>query len=201
MRGSTAALRVVRLVAPLLALLATGPASAAGTTPPDEFVRAEIGALAELLDGPGGQEAVRDRIRAVADFEGFARESLGKTWTTLSPGEQRRFKEAVRRLLESHYLSKPASIFDEKKVSVNGAKTTGDGAEVALTIDRKDVDVAVDVRLRRAGAGWVAEDVVIDGLSLLEDYRAQFRTFLKKRSVPELTARLEARAKTQYEKR
>jgi phospholipid transport system substrate-binding protein len=97
-------------------------------------------------------------------------------------------------------MSKPSSIFDEKKASVDGARLDGDEAEVAVTVDRKDVDVAVVVKLRRAGAGWIAEDVVIDGLSLLEDYRAQFRSFLQKRTVRELTARLEARAKAQRAK-
>jgi phospholipid transport system substrate-binding protein len=193
---------VARLVAALLAALVAGGAGAAEATAPDEFVRVEMGALADLLGGgaPGRVEAVRRRIRAVADFDGFARASLGKTWETLSPGEQRRFREALQRLLESYYMSKPSSIFDEEKASVEGAKVDGEQAEVAVTVDRKDVDVSVVVRLHRAGAGWIADDVVIDGLSLLEDYRAQFRSFLRKRTVRELTARLEARAKAQYAK-
>lgn len=189
--------RAVRLVGPVLVLLVAVPVGAAEAPPPDEFVRAEIGTLAELLAGgaPGRLDAVRARVRAIADFDGFARSSLGKTWATLAPGEQKRFKETLQRLLEGHYMNKPSSIFDERKVSVEGAKVTGDRAEVPLTIERKDVDVAVVVKLRRAGSGWIAEDVVIDGLSLLEDYRAQFRGFLRKHSVRELIARLDARAK------
>jgi phospholipid transport system substrate-binding protein len=193
---------VARLAAALLAVLPAGPAAGTAATPPDEFVRGEIGALADLLGGgaPDRFDAVRTRIRAIADFDGFARESLGKTWETLTRAEQKRFRDALQRLLESHYMSKPSSIFDEKKASVDGARLDGDDAEVAVTVDRKDVDVAVVVKLRRAGAGWIAEDVVIDGLSLLEDYRAQFRSFLQKRTVRELTARLEARAKAQRAK-
>ena len=190
--------RAVRLVgAVVVLLLVAAPVSAAETPPPDEFVRAEIGALAKLLAGgaPGRFDAVRARVRAVADFEGFARGSLGKTWATLGPGEQRRFKETLQRLLESHYMNRPSSIFDERKVAVEGAKVTGERADVPLTVERKDVDVAVVVKLRRAGAGWIAEDVVIDGLSLLEDYRAQFRSYLKKHTVRELIARLDSRAK------
>jgi phospholipid transport system substrate-binding protein len=194
---------VARVIGPLLVLLVTTPVRAAETTPPDEFVRAEIGALADLLSGgaPNRFDVVRNRIRAIADFDGFARKSLGKTWETLSPREQKRFKEAVQRLLESYYMSKPSSIFDKKKVSVQGAKVKGEEAEVALTVERKDVDVAVAVKLHRANAGWIVDDVAVDGLSLLEDYRAQFRNFLKKRSVRELIDRLNARAKAQHEKR
>jgi phospholipid transport system substrate-binding protein len=192
---------VVRFLGPLLVVLATTLVSAAEGTPPDQFVRAEIDALADLLAGgaPDRLDGLRNRIRAIADFDGFARKSLGKTWATLSPREQKRFKETLQRLLESHYMSKPSSIFDRKKVSVQGAKVRGEEAEVALEVERKDVDVAVVVKLHRAPAGWIAEDVAIDGLSLLEDYRAQFRNFLKKHSVRELIDRLDSRAKAQYE--
>jgi phospholipid transport system substrate-binding protein len=187
---------VVRLVGALWVLV-TVPVSAAEPEPPDDFVRAEIGALGDLLTGgaPDRVEVLRDRIRAIADFDGFARKSLGKRWATLSAAEQRRFKAAIQRLLESYYMSKPGSIFDKRKVSVQGAKVTGEEADVALTVARKDADVAVVVKLQRVRGGWVAQDVAIDGLSLLEDYRAQFRSFLRKRSVRELIERLESRAK------
>jgi phospholipid transport system substrate-binding protein len=195
--------KIVRFVGPLLVFLITTSVRAAEATPPDEFVRAEISALGDLLAGgaPDRFEVLRNRIRAIADFEGFARKSLGKTWGTLSPREQKRFTDAVQRLLESHYMSKPSSIFDKKKVSVQGAEVSGAEAEVALAVERKDADVEVVVKLHRARSGWIADDVAIDGLSLLEDYRAQFRNFLKKRSVRELTDRLNARAKAQHERR
>lgn len=194
---------VVRTVGPLLLLLLATAAGAAEAPPPDEFVRREIRELGALLSGgaPNRVELLRDRVRALADFEGFARRSLGKTWATLSPREQKRFKASLQGLLESYYLGKPASIFDEEKASVQGAKVGGDLAEVGLTVARKDADVAVAVKLHRAGAGWIADDVVIDGLSLLEDYRAQFRSYLKKHSVAELIARLDARAKAQHGRR
>lgn len=188
---------VVGFVGPVLLWLVASPVNAAEARPPDAFVRNEIGALGDLLTGgaPDRFDVLRDRIRAIADFEGFARRSLGKTWETLSPRDRRRFKETLQRLLESHYLSKPSSIFDPRKVSVQEGKVTGDQAEVPLTVKRKDADVAVVVKLHRDRTGWIAEDVAIDGLSLLEDYRAQFRSFLKKRSVAQLIDRLDARAK------
>lgn len=194
---------VVRLLGPLLALAVAAPASAAETPPPEAFVRGEIDALADLLAGgaPDRVDALRDRIRAIADFEGFARRSLGKTWGTLSRGEQRRFEAAIQRLLESYYLGRPGSIFDKRKVAVRGARSAGERADVVLAIARKDADVEVVVKLRREDAGWIADDVAIDGLSLLEDYRAQFRSFLKKRSVRELIDRLESRAKAQSRER
>lgn len=199
-RGSRMLRNAARLAVPLLLLVAATPAGAAGPAAPDEFVRAEIGTLADLLggDAPDRLEAVRRRVRALADFDGFARRSLGRTWETLSPAERKRFTEALQRLLESHYMSRPGAIFDERRVHVRGAEVTGEEAEVALEVERKDADVAVAVKLRRAGEGWIAEDVVIDGLSLLEDYKAQFRAFLRKRPVRELVDRLNARARARH---
>lgn len=146
-RGSKMVRNVARCVGSLLVVLLASPASGAEAPPPDEFVRAEIGALSDLLTGgaPDRLEVLRRRVRALADFDGFARKSLGKTWGSLSPGERKRFRDSLQGLLESYYMGRPGSIFDERKASVQGAKVTGEEAEVALTVAREDADVAVVV--------------------------------------------------------
>jgi phospholipid transport system substrate-binding protein len=61
-------------------------------------------------------------------------------------------------------------------------------------VHQEDVDVEVVVRMQQNHGTWIAYDVVFDGLSLMEDYRHQFTTFLRKKSVDALIARLSERA-------
>ncbi|MBI5507470.1 MAG: ABC transporter substrate-binding protein [Deltaproteobacteria bacterium] len=179
------------------------PALAAESPPADVFVRAQIDELADVLTGgaPNRFEVLRARVRAVADFDGFAAKALGKTWGTLAAEEQQRFKTAMQGLLESHYMNKPGAIFDKNKVVVKEATPKDGSAAVRLTLKRKDVDVGVVVKVHPGPGAWIVDDVVIDGLSLLEDYRSQFQTFLKKKTVAELIAKLDAKAKANLGKK
>jgi len=172
--------------------------TSAMAAPPEAagFVRAKIDQLADLLmsDAPDRLEQVRRRMQELTDFSGFSERALGPTWGTLTRDEQLRFQRALQRLLESHYMGRPASIFDKQKVQVKSAARVGEQMAVSLAVQRDDVDIDVVVELQALRDGWQVRDVAIDGLSLLEDYRAQFQTYLKKKSLNELIAKLESRA-------
>jgi phospholipid transport system substrate-binding protein len=169
----------------------------------DVFVRAKIDELADLLASPRADrlDQVRDRVREVAYFSGFSERALGKTWATLSKDEKARFQAAMQELLESHYMARPNSVFDKNKVQVRSAEADEDTAVVVATVKQKDVDIGVVVKLKAKGDAWQVQDVVIDGLSLLEDYRAQFQTFLKKKSLAELVDKLKSKARANLGKK
>lgn len=172
--------------------------SSAMAAPPEAagFVHAKIDELADLLTSgaPDRLEQVRRRMQELTDFSGFSERALGPTWGTLTRDEQLRFQRALQRLLESHYMGRPASIFDKQKVQVKNAVRVGEQTAVHLAVRRADADIDMVVELRALADRWQIRDVTIDGLSLLEDYRAQFQTYLKKKSLSELIAKLESRA-------
>jgi phospholipid transport system substrate-binding protein len=185
-----------RLVMLALALFLLPAAAEAAPPAADAFVRGKVDELADLLasDKPDRLDQVRDRVREVADFSGFAERALGKTWAKLSKDERAQFQAALQELLESHYMAHPGKVFDKNKLVVQSAKNDAEGALVTATVKQKDVDIGVIVKLKKVGDGWLVRDVVLDNLSLLEDYRAQFQSYLKKKTLAELTAKLKSKA-------
>jgi phospholipid transport system substrate-binding protein len=180
----------------LLAVVGTPAVHAAQPLTAAQFVRTKIDEFADLIQSNKADRftILRDRVRRIADFDGFAKQALASQWASASPGERQRFKDAMQALLESHYMSKPATIFDKEKITVEEATVSGEVTNVRSLVKRKDVDIEVLAKLKAGADTWRVEDVTIDGLSLLEDYRSQFQSFLKKKTLAQLITRLHERA-------
>ena len=188
----------------LIFVASLGGATAIAAPPPaDVFVRGKVDELADLLASgkPDRLNQVRDRVRQVADFSGFAERALGKTWQDLSKDEKARFQAALQKLLESHYMAHSGSVFDKNKLVVKSVAAEPEGATVTAAVKQPDVDVGVVVKLKSVGDTWQVRDVILDGLSLLEDYRSQFQSYLKKKSMGQLIDKLEAKAQANLAKK
>ncbi len=186
-----------------------GTAAAAAPTPagpavvaPDAFVNQQIDALNGILarDKASQLPALRAHFKDVLDFSGFAQAALADRYAKLTDKQRLGVKDALQELLESRYLvggsRKP---FDRNKVALGAAKEDGELAQVDGKVKQSEVDVQFVLKMRRFKQSWKVYDVIIDGLSLQEDYRSQFATFLKKNSVDDLIARLHSRAQSYRE--
>jgi phospholipid transport system substrate-binding protein len=136
----------------------------------------------------------RKRLKEVIsqrfDFSEMARRSLGSQWRRLSPQQQHEFIQLFTRLLEDAYLDKIESYHGEK---VQYVKETVDNdyAQVDTKItDTKGQDFSVDYRLHNVNGNWKVYDVVIEDVSLVNNYRAQFNRVLAKSSVEDLLKRM-----------
>jgi phospholipid transport system substrate-binding protein len=187
----------------VLALVLAPTATFAAPPAADAFVRGKVDELADLLasDQADRLDQVRERVRQVADFSGFAERALGKSWVDLAKDERTQFQAALQALLESHYMARPGKVFDKNKLVVQSAKLDAEGAVVTASVKQKDVDIGVVIKLRKAGDGWQVRDVVLDGLSLLEDYRSQFNSYLKKKSLSQLIDKLKSKAQANLAKK
>jgi phospholipid transport system substrate-binding protein len=112
-------------------------------------------------------------IDPVFDFHQMAKSALEQRWKDLTPAQQRAFIPLFKRLVINKYLDKFAS-HDARKV-VFTRQTSGDGlAEVDTEVTGgKANQVSVNYLLKRADAAWKIYDVSIDGVSIINNYRAQ----------------------------
>lgn len=170
--------------------------SRAAAVPAEAFVRGKIDEFADLIQSglPKRFDTLRTRVRQIADFDSFAKQALGAPWATASATERQQFKDAMQGLLESHYMSKPSSVFDKEKITISGATPSGTATVVTGAVKRKDVDINFLVKIEPDHDQWRVLDVTIDGLSLLEDYRSQFQSYLKKKTLAQLITRLHDKA-------
>jgi phospholipid transport system substrate-binding protein len=128
------------------------------------------------------KEAVNERFA----FDEMAKRSLGAQWQKRSASEQQEFVRLFTDLLEGAYLSKVEEYSGEKIQFVN-ERQEKDFAEVnTKLINRKGEDFALDYRLVNLNGDWKVTDVVIENISLVNNYRSQFNRVLSKSSFEDL---------------
>jgi peptidoglycan-associated lipoprotein len=160
----------------------------------DFFGRA-AGILSKATSTEQGLEEVRDMARALFDGEGAGRRALGPEWDQRTGREQEEFSRLFTAALEHAYLEMLRAQLPRDwlpAIRMSGEEATGeDGAVVRTAVEtRNGGTVRFDYVMTRSNVGWRVHDVVIDGVSLLGNYRAQFARILRTSSYADLLARL-----------
>lgn len=128
------------------------------------------------------KEAVSERF----DFGEMAKRSLGAQWQKRTAAEQQEFVRLFTDLLQGTYLSKLEEYSGEKIQFVN-ERQEKDFAEVnTKLINKKGEEFALDYRLLNVNDEWKVSDVVIENISLVNNYRSQFNRVLAKSSFEDL---------------
>ena len=124
------------------------------------------------------------------DFAEMAKRSLGPNWQRRTPEEQQEFVKLFRELLENSYAENIDS-YSGEKVNIVGDKQEKDFAQVNTKIvNNKGEEFAVDYRLLQSGGDWKIYDVVIENISIVNNYRSQFNRVIAKSSFEDLLQKL-----------
>ena len=132
------------------------------------------------------RQKVKEVIYSRFDFNEMAKRSLGPQWQKRSPEEQKEFVQLFTSLLEGAYLDTLES-YNGEKIRFLNERQDKDFAEVSTKlIDNKGAEYALDYRLQKTNGDWKVIDVVVENISLVNNYRAQFSRVLAKSSYAEL---------------
>lgn len=139
------------------------------------------------------QSRLRQTIAPRFDFNEMAKRSLGAHWRRISPEKQQEFVKLFSDLLERSYVDKIDS-YNGEKVLYTREKQDKDHAEVdTKVITKQGEEFSVNYKLRSIGGEWKAYDVVIENISLVNNYRSQFNRVLTKSPFEELLRRMKER--------
>lgn len=131
-------------------------------------------------------DKLRELIHARFDFTEMARRSLGAHWRERTPDERKEFMEIFPKFLEDSYVDKIDS-YSGEKILYEKELLDKDFAEVQTKIVTKNGEqYSVDYRLRLVDDTWKVYDVIIEGISLVSNYRSQFSRVISKSSYKEL---------------
>ncbi len=182
----------------LLLLLWLSPGAAAGGVPTDQ-IKATVDRALVVLRDPRFKPAARTKERrdqlkqilfARFDFSEMARRALGANWRRRTPQEQEEFVRLFTELLERAYADTIESYTDEKIIYV-GEKVDGNYAEVKSKIlTSKGQDFSIDYKTQVVGGEWKVYDVVVENISMVNNFRAQFNRVINNSSYEELVHRL-----------
>jgi phospholipid transport system substrate-binding protein len=134
------------------------------------------------LKGESGRKARKDKIRVISekmfDFTELSKRTLAQNWNRFDPKQQKEFVALYKSLLEDAYSNKIMSFTDEKIVFNKEVALTGKTVEVRSVVQRKNEEIPIYYRVILKDGVWKVYDVVIEGVSLINNYRSQFREIL-----------------------
>ena len=154
---------------------------------PVDMLREHVNKILEVLRDPvlkgeSGRKVKKERIRVISeemfDFTELSKRSLGQNWDKFNPDQQKEFIKLYKSLLEETYSEKVTSYTDEKIVIKKEVSLSEKTVEVQTTVITKTSEVPIYYRLMEKNGNWKVYDVVIEGVSLVSNYRTQFREIL-----------------------
>jgi phospholipid transport system substrate-binding protein len=167
---------------------------------PQEKVRETIDAVLTVLQdkslqGPENTEKRREKMRHAVfqrfGFEEMSQRALGQYWPKRTPAERKEFTTLFGDLLERSYINKIESYTGEQVVRYTSEVIDKDYATVRTEIVvKRDANVEVVYQLLRRDGNWQVYDVVIEGVSLVNNYRTQFHNIISHESYEALVKKL-----------
>jgi phospholipid transport system substrate-binding protein len=189
------------LFSTLLVLLAAAPPDR-----PLEQVRATAEKILSILRDPNLQgdskrterrKVIRQELERRFDWNTICRSCLGRHWSKLSRDQQREFMELFRDFLQRIYLDRIEPYYDQlDHIDYQGERILeGNYASVKTVVATKQrIDHPVEYRLEKSETeGWRVYDVVIEGVSLVKNYRTQFDEIITRSSYQGLVNDLKAK--------
>lgn len=139
------------------------------------------------------RKLIRKAVDERFDWEELSRRALGRHWARRSDEERKTFVELFGQLLERTYLDRVEG-YSGEQVSYVGETVDGEYAIVeARILTAQRTEVPVLYRMRQRGDSWMVYDIVIEGVSLVANYRNQFQSILARSSYEELVRLLKDR--------
>jgi phospholipid transport system substrate-binding protein len=185
----------------LAILLLVQPVWVAAGVPGDQVRQTADKLLAILKDpqlkGESKKNERRDKLKELIyqrfDFTEMARRSLGSEWRRRSPEEQKEFVKLFTGLLERAYLDNIESYSGEKFRYLKEQEDNSHAQVDTKIIDNKGQEFSVNYRLHKVNGDWKVYDVVIEDISLVNNYRSQFNRVLATSSYEELVNRMKGK--------
>ncbi len=145
------------------------------------------------LKQPGRVEERRRRLEQVIgdrfDYQEMSRRALGAPWNELTDKDKEEFVTLFRKLLINSYADKIEAYSGEGVQYIN-ERTEKDYAEVRTKVLTGKIEIPLDYRLLNKGGDWRVYDVVVDGVSLVNNYRGQFSKILRSSTFADLVDQL-----------
>jgi len=157
-------------------------------------VDAVIGILTDQVLAQPQQHERRRRLLETTvgrrfDYREISRRALGRQWSRISESERHEFVELFQAFLADRYADRIEEYVNEAVEYLEERQENG-WAEVRTRLVSDKINLPVDYRLFVKTGDWFVYDVVIDGVSLVKNYRSQFRAIIQKSSYAELVHRL-----------
>ena len=187
--------RLLKFLMMAVALSFTSAALAASS--PTDDVRTSVNAILVILQN--GELDVQQKRADISkiitkrfDFRAMSQRTLATNWKKTSDEEKKQFTALFSQLIESSYVGK-IEAYTNEKVEYPGEKVKGKKAVVETLILTSSADIPVNYKLYQKGDQWLVYDVIIEGISLISNYRSSYQEIMKDEGFDGLLNRMQAK--------
>ena len=162
---------------------------------PKETVETGVDKVIAKLSAAGFKDQAKDvqisqlseLINEIFDFEELSRRTLGREWKKMNAAQQKEFVQLFRTLLQGVYADRLLAYSDQKILFDKETMLKKGSAEVQSYLQTSDgKQIPLFYRLTDKSGSWKVYDVIIEGVSMVKNYRTQFREILAKESPEKL---------------
>lgn len=139
------------------------------------------------------RQALKKAISTIFDYPEMAKRSLGKHWNSRSAAEKKQFAELFATLLENSYAGKIESYNNEKIVYIKEIVEEEYAEIKSKVVTAARDEFTLDYRLFKRDGKWMVYDVVIEGVSLVSNYRSQFNKIITANGYDRLVKKLQSK--------
>ena len=123
-------------------------------------------------------------------YEEMSKRSLGAHWQDLNETQRQQFVDLFQQLLARSYTGTIEG-YSGERFQFLSEHNEGNYAEVRTKLLARKGDIPVNYRLLSKSGGWRVYDIVVDGISMISNYRAQFTKIINASSWESLIEKLQ----------
>ncbi len=163
----------------------------ANAAAPMDAVQKQINMVLDVLRDPelkaeSAKERRKERVWSIIergfDFDELSKRILSRNWKKLNPDQQKEFSLLIGRLLGNIYMERLMKFTNEKVVFTKESMLSEKKAEVQSKIISQSKEIPLHYKMILKNGEWKVYDLNIEGVSLVRNYRSQFKKILKKNS-------------------
>ena len=138
---------------------------------------------------------LREIVSKKFSYYEMSRRSLAKHWKERTAEEKKEFADLFGKLLENSYANKIETYSNEKIIYVD-EKKKGNFALVKTIIQKNNDEIPINYKLVKLDNDWKIYDFIVEGVSMIKNYRTQFKKIIHKSSYEELVSKLKKKLET-----
>jgi phospholipid transport system substrate-binding protein len=153
------------------------------------------------LKSPAAKEIKKDKLRVIYkdmfDEIEFSKRTLTRNWNKFSPAQRVEFVNLFEQVLEKSYMDKILDYSNEKIDFYKETMIPEGKAEIESKIITSSKEIPIFYRMILKNGKWKVYDVVVENVSLVQNYRTQFNDILGKNTPEQLLEILRKKVKAQ----
>jgi phospholipid transport system substrate-binding protein len=188
----------------LLSAIWLGSIGIASAGEPTEVIRQTTDQVLKILEdpalqGPAKQAERQARLHQIAeqvfDWQAMAQRALAVHWRGRTPQQRQEFVGLFRDLVERTYMNRlEAATLEKQDIQYVGEQVDGSRAAVKTNVvTKRNQQVPIEYRMQKTDGRWKVYDVLVEGISLVNNYRSQFNQIISSSSYDALVQKMKSR--------